>query len=96
MKGMKRRIVIVLFEGFQLLDMAGPADVFATATLLTGQDGYQVEVGAAKAGAVLAHHGIEVVAQAPLSEIHGPIDTLLVVGGLTAMARAGRASSACR
>jgi transcriptional regulator GlxA family with amidase domain len=88
MKGMKRRIVIVLFEGFQLLDMAGPADVFATATLLTGQDGYQVEVGAAKAGAVPAHHGIEVVAQTALSEIHGPIDTLMVVGGPTMMTQA--------
>ncbi|GGP03597.1 DJ-1/PfpI family protein [Nonomuraea glycinis] len=86
---MKRRIVIVLYEGFQLLDMTGPADVFAAATVLTGQDGYQVEVGAAKAGAVpAAHHGIEVVAQAALNEIHGPIDTLLVVGGPTTMTQA--------
>ena len=30
---MHRRVVIVVFDGFQLFDLAGPADVFATASL---------------------------------------------------------------
>ncbi|WP_327085744.1 GlxA family transcriptional regulator [Nonomuraea sp. NBC_01738] len=75
---MNRRIVIVLFEGFQLLDMAGPADVFAAAG---PSSGYRVEVTAVRAGAVTAQNGLAVVVDRPLAEIDGPIDTLMVVGG---------------
>jgi transcriptional regulator GlxA family with amidase domain len=79
---MQRRILIVVFPGFQLLDMAGPADVFATAGLLSPGDGYRVEVGAVRAGPVPAHNGVTVGAAA-LGEVTGPIDTLLVAGGLS-------------
>ncbi|MFC4007409.1 GlxA family transcriptional regulator [Nonomuraea purpurea] len=78
---MQRRILIVVFPGFQLLDMAGPADVFSTAAMLGG--GYKVEVAAVRAGAVPAGNGIAVTASA-LGEVRGPLDTLLVTGGLTA------------
>ena len=80
---MERRTVVVIFDGFQLLDLAGPADVFATANLLTRADGYRLEVAAVRAGQVPAQNGIVALAQAPLAEIAGPIDTLLIVGGLS-------------
>ncbi|MEU4216896.1 GlxA family transcriptional regulator [Actinoplanes sp. NPDC026623] len=80
---MERRTVIVIFDGFQLLDLAGPADVFATANLLTRADGYRLEVAAVRAGQVPAQNGIVALAQATLAEIAGPIDTLLIVGGLS-------------
>ncbi|MFD2357373.1 DJ-1/PfpI family protein [Nonomuraea ferruginea] len=77
---MKRRIVLVVYEGFQLLDLAGPADVFAAADLVT-RGGYQVEVTAPMAGPVAAQHGVEVAVRTPLREVGGPIDTLVVAGG---------------
>ncbi|MEV4179450.1 GlxA family transcriptional regulator [Nonomuraea sp. NPDC049709] len=82
MEGVQRRVLIVVFPGFQLLDMAGPADVFATAALFRPRDGYRVELAAVRAGAVPAGNGVTVMAAA-LSEVTGPIDTLLVAGGLS-------------
>ncbi|MEU7892450.1 DJ-1/PfpI family protein [Nonomuraea sp. NPDC049152] len=82
---MQRRVVIVIYEGFQLLDMAGPADVFALAGLLAGDGGYRLEVTAVRAGGVAAHNGIATFVDTPLGSIAGPIDTLVVVGGLTTM-----------
>ncbi|MFI6732049.1 GlxA family transcriptional regulator [Nonomuraea sp. NPDC050451] len=79
---MQRRVLIVVFPGFQLLDLAGPADVFATAALLAPEDGYQVEVAAVRAGPVSSGNGIAVTAGA-LGEVSGPVDTLMVVGGMS-------------
>ncbi|TDC00940.1 GlxA family transcriptional regulator [Nonomuraea longispora] len=76
---MQRRVLVVVFPGFQLLDMAGPADVFGTAALVTS-GGYRVEVAAVGGGAVPAGNGVTVMA-APLGEVEGPVDTLLVAGG---------------
>ncbi|MFG1860083.1 GlxA family transcriptional regulator [Microbispora bryophytorum] len=80
---MQRRVVIVIFDGFQMFDLAGPADVFATANLLAPEPGYRVEVAAVRAGAVPAQNGITTLAETALGEVAGPIDTLLVVGGLS-------------
>ncbi|MEV4016371.1 GlxA family transcriptional regulator [Nonomuraea angiospora] len=79
---MRRRVLMIVFPGFQLLDLAGPADVFATAALLAPEDGYQVEVAAVRAGPVPAGNGIAVTARA-LGEVAGPVDTLMVVGGMS-------------
>ena len=54
---MRRRVVIVLYEGFQLLDLAGPADMFGMAGLCSGGAGYEVELTAVDAEAVMAHAG---------------------------------------
>jgi transcriptional regulator GlxA family with amidase domain len=76
-------MVVVIFDRFQLLDLAGPADVFAAANLVAGTSGYRLEVTSVRAGEVAAHNGIVTVAQAALADIAGSIDTLLVVGGLS-------------
>jgi transcriptional regulator GlxA family with amidase domain len=76
----QRRVVIVVFPGFQLLDMAGPADVFGTADLVKGGGGYRIEVAAVGGGSISAGNGVTVAASA-LGEITEPIDTLLVAGG---------------
>ncbi|MFC6086402.1 GlxA family transcriptional regulator [Sphaerisporangium aureirubrum] len=82
MNAMQRRIVIVIYEGFQFLDLAGPADVFATAAMLAGDSGYALEVAAPHAGEVTAHNGVTVAARTALADIAGPVDTLMIVGGL--------------
>jgi transcriptional regulator GlxA family with amidase domain len=79
---MQRRIVHVVFDGFQLLDLAGPADVFAAATLLARTGGYRIEVVADRGGPVTANTGIRVDTTA-LADVDGEIDTLLVAGGLS-------------
>ncbi|MGI5489277.1 GlxA family transcriptional regulator [Microtetraspora malaysiensis] len=103
---MPRDVVLVIFDGFQLFDLAGPADVFATANLLLRADGYRLRVASVRAGAVPAHSGIDVVAQVSLDEVVEPVDTLLVAGGMSALSHlrdrdlvggiARLASSACR
>lgn len=77
-----RLVQLVVFEGFQLLDLAGPADVFHAATLLSGKPLYSVEVVAARAGAVRAFNGVEVTAVRALGDGSVPVDTLLMTGGL--------------
>src|SRR5690606_18706836 len=92
MEVMRRRIVLVVYDGFQLLDLAGPADVFAAADLVA-EGGYEAEVTAPRAGQVPAQHGVEVAVRTPLREVGGPIDTLVVVGGLTTMTHAREAET---
>ena len=71
-----RRVVIVAFPDVQSLDVAGPAEVFASAG-----DAYRVEVVAPVGGLVRATSGLGLWADCALADVHGPIDTLVVAGG---------------
>jgi transcriptional regulator GlxA family with amidase domain len=73
-----RRIVVVAFERAQLLDIAGPAQVFATAAELGGD--YAVTVVSPHGGVITTSSGIG-IATAPLSAAGRPIDTVVVAGG---------------
>ncbi|MEC3915780.1 GlxA family transcriptional regulator [Nocardia sp. CDC160] len=83
-----RVVLIVVFDGFQLTDLAGPADVFSGAAVLGATPGYRVELAAAQAGPVRSSCGIEVTASHGLDSWDEPVDTLLVVGGLSVFAAA--------
>ncbi|MPY95215.1 MAG: helix-turn-helix domain-containing protein [Acidimicrobiia bacterium] len=81
-----RRVVFVLYDGFQPLDLTGPHEVFAGANELADVEEragprYTLEVAAPVAGPVRAQSGLEVHAGTALAEVSGPLDTLLVVGG---------------
>jgi transcriptional regulator GlxA family with amidase domain len=79
----KHRVVVVLFPGVELLDLAGPLGVMDCATrLLPPGHGYQMELVAQEVGAVETASGMEVVARRSFEELEGPIGTLLV-GGAT-------------
>ncbi|WP_245677203.1 GlxA family transcriptional regulator [Nocardia acidivorans] len=78
-----RVVLMVVYDGFQLLDLAGPADVFSGAAALGVQPGYRVEVAAVRAGPVRAGSGVTVTAAHTLAEWSEPIDTLIVAGGLS-------------
>ncbi len=75
---------ILAFPRVQLLDVAGPLQVLATANELAREDGspspYEVHVVAPQAGAVLASAGLAIVAK-PLPPARQGLDTLLVAGG---------------
>jgi transcriptional regulator GlxA family with amidase domain len=80
----QRTVVLVAFEGFQLLDLAGPLEVFQAATLARGASGYRTLVATPGGVDVRTSSGITVGADVSVAELPslGPIDLLLVVGGL--------------
>ena len=74
-----RLVVILLYDGVQLLDFAGPADVFAQANLRAGGREYEL-LFVAVGGEVRGGGGLSMVA-APVTAIDRPIHTLLIPGG---------------
>jgi transcriptional regulator GlxA family with amidase domain len=83
-----RRIVIVAFEAAQLLDIAGPLQVFASACELGGgrerSEPYRVTVVSPEGGAITTSAGLALLTL-PLGVVgaagEGPVDTLIAVGG---------------
>lgn len=79
---MRRRIAIVVFPGFQLLDAAGPIAVFEMAERFRPGN-YSISVLAPGGGVVPSSSGVGLAA-APLEE--GRFDTVIVSGGDMALA----------
>src|SRR3954463_7304661 len=75
------RIAILAFPRFQLLDVAGPADVFAEASRQLGKpSAYQVQVISTQEGVLQSSAGVRLVPDASVAGHRGRIDTLLVAG----------------
>lgn len=74
---MTRRVAVVVFPGFQLLDAAGPISAFEIAGRYR-PGAYEVSVVAPEAGPVASSSGVKLSAEA---FDDGPLDTLMVVGG---------------
>ncbi|AWZ08788.1 DJ-1/PfpI family protein [Streptomyces sp. ICC4] len=78
-----RRIVIVVFPDVDLLDVTGPAEVFALANRETeGRAGYQVQLAGPSRGAVTTAAGVRLLADLAFDEVSGVLDTLLVPGAV--------------
>jgi transcriptional regulator GlxA family with amidase domain len=76
----QRRIVFVIFDGFQPLDLVGPHEVFQYAGKLSC--GYCCQVVAPCAGPVRSGSGLPVHATHGVADLDpGGIDTLVVAGG---------------
>ena len=75
------RIVIATFDAAQILDVTGPLEVFSTASRYLESAAYRTEVVTTRGGPVVASCGLE-FASSPLGDVTGPIDTLLVAGGI--------------
>jgi transcriptional regulator GlxA family with amidase domain len=86
-----RRIDVLAFPAVQLLDVAGPAQVFSSANDIVGASGasrpYEVRLVAPGDQGVTASAGVALAAK-PLSQLGEPLDTLLVAGGEGAEAAA--------
>ena len=88
-----RTVVLVAFEDIQLLDLAGPAEVFDAATGIVGAAtgglgaGYRVVIATPGGRRIRSTSGIEVGADVDLFDAGGlaaavpRLDTVLVVGG---------------
>jgi transcriptional regulator GlxA family with amidase domain len=77
---MPHRVLIALFDGVELLDVTGPAEVFSAASRLSGGTAYTVELVAAQSGPVRTSAGIDLVAAHSLPT--GPVDTVIIPGAL--------------
>jgi transcriptional regulator GlxA family with amidase domain len=74
------RIVFVIFDDFQPLDLVGPHEVLMHAARLAG--GYACEVVASQPGLVRSRSGLPVQATGGVADTDpGGIDTLVVTGG---------------
>jgi transcriptional regulator GlxA family with amidase domain len=78
---MPKCVAIAVFDGFQILDATGPAQVFATANAMSGRELYAVAIVASRPGLARANGGMELNA-APLTSVPpGAAHTVLVSGG---------------
>ncbi|MFC0698384.1 GlxA family transcriptional regulator [Paraburkholderia humisilvae] len=76
------KVAIVVFDGVQALDLAGPMDVFAEAnTFLPEHQHYQVVLVAARAGFVTCSNGLQLSVPFGYEDFDMQADLLLVAGG---------------
>lgn len=76
---MTRRVVFIVYPGFQLLGLSGPVCAFQIAKEDGARRAYEIEIVSAEGGEVACSAGLKVAttkASPPM-----PIDTLIVVGG---------------
>lgn len=79
---MTRDVALVIQEGVQALDVAGPLDVFAEATtFLPEEDGYRCLIVAGSSAPVQASNGMVLVPHMTFVEAERPFHTVLVAGG---------------
>lgn len=76
-----KTIVIVALPGVQLLDVAGPLDVFAEANVQSGYLAYRLLIAAAEPGPIRSSSGVRLMPDRIIGrDIEEGIDTLLVAG----------------
>lgn len=77
-----RRIAIVGYERAELLDIACPSDVFDAANRLGATPAYDVRLVTLDGGPVRCSSGLTLAAHDRLDRVAGPLDTIIVSGGL--------------
>lgn len=81
-----KHISLVSYPGIEIIDLAGPMEVFAMANTILQRSGnctgpaYTMDVLAANPGPVTSSCGLQVIAHKAYNDVHKGIDTLLVVG----------------
>ncbi|MEZ0109170.1 transcriptional regulator GlxA family with amidase domain [Catenulispora sp. EB89] len=77
-----RRIVIAVFPDVDLLDVTGPAEVFALANRECGRSAYRVELAGRRVGPVATSAGVRLLTDVAFAEVGGSVDTLIVPGAV--------------
>lgn len=76
------KVAIVVFDGVQALDVAGPLDVFAEAnTYLPVHQRYEVSLVGKRAGTVTCSNGMQLSVQFGFGDLDAQYDLILVAGG---------------
>jgi transcriptional regulator GlxA family with amidase domain len=80
-----RRIAFLAFPDFQLLDVAGPHQMFAGANEALGREAYELSVVGPARGPLAASSGLQLVADAAYRDLAGArigrLDTVITAGG---------------
>ncbi len=77
-------VVVVAFDGLQLLDLAGPVEVLRTATRLGASPPYRTVIATPDGAPARSESGVSVAADVSLADLarsRARVDTLVVVGG---------------
>ncbi|MEN0037960.1 MAG: GlxA family transcriptional regulator [Cellvibrio sp.] len=82
-----KEIAILALPGVQLLDVAGPLDVFAQANLQAGRVLYQCIVVGISAGAIRSSSGARLYADGSIKDVVRKLDTVLIAGAPNAGSR---------
>ncbi len=79
---MRTPLTLVLYadQGVQLLDLAGPLDVFAEANVQAGREVYRIFFISEQKRAVTSSSGVGIVPTAAIGDAIGKIHTLLIAG----------------
>ncbi len=77
---MKRNVAILLFDDIEVLDFAGPFEVFAVTDELSGYQLFNVHTVAPSPGTLRARNGLKVLPDHTLESAPSP-DLLIVPGG---------------
>src|SRR5689334_17150271 len=80
----RRQVVLVAFDGLQLLDLVGPAEVFDAATrLLGGRGGYDLVIATPTGRSARSASGLRIGSDIALADVVAAgVDTLVVAGSL--------------
>jgi transcriptional regulator GlxA family with amidase domain len=76
----ERTVALLVYEGAQMLDVTGPAEVFWVADELAGRGAYRIRIVSADGRDATSASGLRFGVHAALEDLDGPIDTLVVPG----------------
>lgn len=89
----QRRIILVVYDGFELLDLSGPASVFECANYASGTPAYTQVAASVDGGLVSPACGFAIDTRALKTLSIGITDTVLVVGAPQAATRRAMADA---
>lgn len=75
-----KEVVLVVFDGVESIDVAGPASVFSKAEQWR-PGSYRLHIASPAGGAVVTNGGLTLTGTLPLQQLPAAIDTLIVAGG---------------
>jgi len=79
-----RTVVLVVYDGIQLIELAGPMDILGAANTATGTAVYRLVTASPRAGVVTVDNGLTMQVEHSLGEMASgddEIDTMIVIGG---------------
>jgi transcriptional regulator GlxA family with amidase domain len=90
------RVALIIFDGFQLLDTAGPASVYGAANDALGHSAYDIVIVSREGGAVRASCGLAIESSAIATLDSSTFDSVFLTGGDEAGLRAAIADEPLR
>jgi len=91
-RGASRKVALVGFEGFQILDIAGPLEVFTKAGHYLPQPGpspfrYDLIVASPGGGVIASNSGLQIAGTRAIGDLDEDLDTIIIAGGSEAALR---------